>query len=125
MIYPKNFTYKEFTCPCGCGFNCTSKRLVMALQDLRNLIGKPIIINSACRCEKHNAEVGGVQKKADGSGGSLHMKGIAADIRVEGLSPKALALEAEKIFAFNNGGIGIYRTFVHVDVRGHKARWNG
>ena len=125
MIYPKNFTYKEFTCPCGCGFNCTSKKLATALQDLRDLINKPIIINSACRCEKHNAKVGGVPKKADGSGGSLHMKGLAADIRVEGMSPKSLATEAEKIAAFKNGGIGIYSTFVHVDVRGHRARWLG
>lgn len=125
MIYPKNFTYKEFTCPCGCGLNCVSKKLVAALQELRDLIDKPIIINSACRCEKHNAEVGGVPKKADGSGGSLHMKGIAADIHVEGMSSKSLATEAEKIAAFKNGGIGIYSTFVHVDVRGHRARWLG
>ena len=45
------------------------------LEPLRNLLEKPIIINSGFRSEKVNKAVGGVPK-------SQHLQGLAADIRV-------------------------------------------
>jgi uncharacterized protein YcbK (DUF882 family) len=49
---------------------------------------------------------------------------MAADIWVEGISPRQLAEVAVNI-GFD--GIGIYQEqgFVHVDVRGYRARWEG
>lgn len=115
----KNFSRSEFKCKCGkCDANYVDIRLVKGVQEMRDNIGKPIIINCATRCPEHNKEVGGVRD-------SQHIKGRAADIRVVGMSPAQLAKEAEKVEVFRNGGIGTYNTFVHVDVRGHKARWNG
>lgn len=115
----KNFSRSEFKCKCGrCASNYVDIRLVKGLQELRDLIGKPIIINSATRCKEHNKAVGGVPN-------SQHVLGRAADIRVDGMATSKLAEYAEMVDAFKNGGIGIYRTFVHVDVRGHRARWNG
>lgn len=89
-----------------------------ALQDLRDYVGYPILVNSGCRCSFWNRKVGGTRN-------STHMQGIAADIRCEELTPKELAAAAEGIAAFKYGGIGVYKTFVHVDVRGKKARWRG
>ena len=43
------------------------------LDPLREKYGKPIVVNSGYRCQKHNLEVGGVVN-------SQHMKGEAADI---------------------------------------------
>lgn len=115
----KNFSRSEFKCKCGkCNSDYVDIRLVKGLQELRDLIGKPIIINCGTRCKAHNAEVGGVSN-------SQHVLGRAADIRVEGLTPAKVADFAEKIPVFLNGGIGRYKTFTHVDVRGHKARWVG
>ena len=115
----KNFSRNEFKCKCGkCTNNYIDIRLVKGLQALRNLIGKPIIINSATRCKAHNEAVGGVPN-------SQHVQGRAADIFVEGMTPESLARKAEQIDAFRDGGIGTYGTFVHVDVRGHRARWRG
>lgn len=115
----KNFSRKEFACKCGeCSSNYIDIRLVKGLQALRDLIKLPIIINSATRCPKHNKSVGGVPN-------SQHVLGRAADIRVEGMSPSVVARKAEQVEVFRNGGIGVYSTFVHVDVRGHKARWRG
>ena len=114
----KDFSRDEFKCKCGCGANYIDMRLVKGLQTLRDNLGKPVIINDATRCPKHNKEVGGVTN-------SQHILGKAADIHVNGVSPEALADAAEKIPVFLNGGIGRYATFVHVDVRGHKARWRG
>lgn len=113
-----NFKRREFACKCGCGFAEPEGRLVEALQTLRDLLERPIIINSDCRCERHNAEVGGVA-------GSQHTLGIAADIKVNDLTVKQVAEAAEKIPAFENGGIGTYpsKGFVHVDVRNGRARW--
>ena len=114
----KNFSRKEFECKCGCGLCNPSPRLVQALQKLRDLIGRPITITSAHRCPKHNAKVGGVPN-------SQHVQGIAVDIQVKGMTPKEIAKCAETIKDFYAGGIGIYKTFVHLDVRTKQARWNG
>jgi uncharacterized protein YcbK (DUF882 family) len=53
---------------------------------------------------------------------SQHLYGIAADIKVQGVSPKTVGQYAEKLLP-KSGGIGIYSTFTHIDVRANKARW--
>ncbi|MBW1973481.1 MAG: DUF882 domain-containing protein [Deltaproteobacteria bacterium] len=112
----KNFSLYEFRCPC-CGA-VVDPDLIEALQKLRDLIGLPINITSGYRCKKHNREIGGTK-------GSYHLKGKAADIYVTNLHPTKLYEKAKEIEAFKNGGIGIYldEGFIHVDVRGYKARW--
>ena len=111
----KDFSKSEFKCPC-CGKNLIKKEIIDALQALRDLLGYPIIVTSGYRCIKHNARVGGVPN-------SEHTKGIAADIVVKELTPKEVATAAEMIPAFKNGGIGVYKTWVHLDIRGKSARW--
>ena len=69
----KNFKVSEFDCKCGCGFNIVDQRLIDMCQTIRDYLGVPVKINSGCRCEKHNAKVGGVK-------GSYHTKGLAADL---------------------------------------------
>ena len=51
------------------------QRLAGFLQCVRNIYGKPIIVNSAFRSEAVNERVGGAKS-------SYHLKGLAADIRV-------------------------------------------
>ncbi len=81
---------------------------------MRQLCGKPLVINSGYRCPNHNANVGGEKN-------SYHLVGEAADVAAPpGISPEELALIAEKAGA---DGIGIYPWGVHVDVRGYSARW--
>lgn len=117
----QHFDESEFLCKCGCGggHGRMHPHLILGLQMLRDIIGKPIVLTCAYRCVKHNAEVGGVPN-------SYHTQGIAADIYVEGLTPYELAGQATRVPFFLNGGIGIYpkRGFVHVDV-GPKRRWMG
>ena len=113
-----NFSKKEFECKCGCGLYNTNAMLIKGLQELRNYLGMPIIINSGTRCKAHNKKVGGTPN-------SYHITGHAADIRVPNITPQELAKIAEQIRVFKYGGIGIYNTFVHVDVRGRRARWRG
>lgn len=114
----KNFFRHEFECPCGCGSDDVDMRLVEALQQLRDRLGKPIVVNSGIRCEKHNAKIPNSSKN------SQHVLGKAADIRCKGYKSEQIASEAEEIAEFANGGLGLYDTFVHVDVRNGRARWD-
>ncbi len=110
----KYFTRSEFKCPC-CGFAAVDVELLAVLEDVREHFDRPVKINSACRCPAHNKAVGGEEK-------SMHMYGMAADFVVVGASPA-------KVHQYLVGkypdqyGIGLYRTWVHADVRSTKARW--
>lgn len=113
----KHFNRSEFSCKCGCGFDTVDAELVMVLENLRDqLKGRPIKINSGCRCVRHNAKVGGVNN-------SVHRTGKAADIVVQGLDADTVADCLEELYP-EKYGIGRYPAFVHIDVRKEKARWN-
>lgn len=77
--YTPIFTPEEFACRCGCGIvhvhpefiarlyqaRMIARRLVQAKYDI-GLADLPFVINSGCRCPKHNAspEVGGARESA-------------------------------------------------------------
>lgn len=115
-----NFESREFSCKCK-GKYCRGfpsepdENLISLLEKIRGAAGgKPLIINSAIRCEKHNEASGGEP-------GSLHLKGLAADIRIPGISIRDLRKICIRMNS--NGGCGIsYKDFVHVDV-GSKRIW--
>jgi uncharacterized protein YcbK (DUF882 family) len=110
-----HFKRKEFACKCGCGFSLPDAELLSVLEDIRGHFGKPININSSCRCPAHNKAVGGAPNSA-------HVQGIAADIDVSGVTPYEVQQYA--LDAYNGKyGIGCYNTFTHIDVRAAKARW--
>jgi uncharacterized protein YcbK (DUF882 family) len=95
-------------------------KLVEALEEFRRKAGKPVHINSGFRCLVHNRNVG-----SDDS--SQHPRGYAADIRkMEDFTIDEMVTLAKTIEAFEEGGIGRYETFIHVDVRlDGPARWEG
>jgi len=113
----KNFSRSEFACKCGCGFATVDVELLRTLEVVRANFGKPIRINSACRCDDYNKRVGGSQ-------GSKHKQGIAADIVVKDIKPYDVYLFLDG-FMPNNYGLGTYKTFTHIDTRKLKARWRG
>ena len=112
-----NFKVSEFSCKDGTDIIFIAPDLVYVLQKIRDHFGKALIINSAYRTPTYN-------NKVDGATYSQHLYGTAADIRINGVSPKDIASYAETLL-FNTGGIGIYNNFVHIDVRKEKSRWNG
>ncbi len=95
--------------------------LAQNLQVLRDYLDEPILINSGYRSPDHNKAVGGVKN-------SFHTKGMAADIRTKTYSPTALSEMIEHLIAqgkMKQGGLGVYNSFVHYDIQGKKARWQG
>lgn len=114
-----NFDYMEFVCPC-CGCLCITPRFyshMEKLQELRDRVGFPITVNSGYRCPTHNKEVGGV---AD----SQH-RIFATDIRPTEAGKDKLKLISTVAEELGFDGIGKYPTFVHLDMRGSRARWKG
>jgi uncharacterized protein YcbK (DUF882 family) len=83
------------------------------LQAFREHLDKPFIINSenhkrrGWRSVKENHDINRYQF-------SFHIAGCAFDVSVQDLSPEEVAKEAE---AFGFSGIGIYKTFTHIDTR--------
>ena len=119
----KNFGLQEFNSKCGRDIPNEILpniiELAKNLQVLRDEVNKPISITSGYRSPEHNAKVKGAKN-------SQHIKGTAADIKVKGMTPKEVALVIEGLIEqgkIKEGGIGIYRTWVHYDIRGKKARW--
>lgn len=110
-----NFKVREFACLDGSDTIFVSDELVKILQKVRNHFGASVIINSAYQTEAHNKKVGG-------SANSQHKYGMAADIRINGVSPKTIATYLNTLMP-NSGGIGVYSSFVHIDVRTKKTRW--
>lgn len=115
-MFSKHFSAKEFSCKCGCGYVYKNDALLAALEDVRQHFGgRPVIINSGCRCRAHNREVGGKEN-------SRHLYGEAADIVVKGVSPAEVANYCDSVIG-DRGGVGRYLSFTHIDVRGCYARW--
>ena len=120
----KNFKLKEFhskdgSIMPGAVFE-NVKELATNLQILRDHLGLPIKVNSGYRSPEHNAKVGGVKN-------SQHLLGKAGDIKVIGMRPKEVAetiIELINQGVMKQGGVGVYPSFVHYDIRGNEARWN-
>lgn len=112
-----NFRVKEFACSDGSDPIFIDSELVDVLQKIRAHFGKALTITSAYRTPTHNKNVGGTTY-------SQHLYGKAADIKVSGVPPEKVVAYAEKILP-DKGGIGIYNTFTHIDIRSSKSRWIG
>jgi uncharacterized protein YcbK (DUF882 family) len=111
-----NFKVKEFACKDGSDPIFIDSELVEILQKIRTHFGKSVKITSAYRTPTHNKSCGGTTY-------SQHLYGKAADIKISGVAPGKVAKYVETLLP--NGGIGIYNTFVHIDVRSTKSRWQG
>lgn len=111
----KNFKVKEFACKDGSQVVFIDDYLYTILDILRNKLGKPVIITSGYRTPEWN-------KKCNGAKYSYHMRGMAADIRVNDMSAKEVANKLNDIVP-DECGIIVYKSWVHFDVRpGKKYR---
>lgn len=112
MQLSPHFSTEEFACRCGCGFGThsgdVSVDLLRRLETMRADpdVG-PMMLNSGCRCVKHNAEVGGAPTSA-------HTCGEAADIACPD-SHRAFVL-VRAAFAAGFRRIGNESGCIHVDV---------
>lgn len=73
--------------------------LIASLEELRELSGGPIYVNSGYRCPAHNKTVGGSENSY----------------------PRELVRYVRLIPAFK--GVGLYCNRIHVDIREKKVFW--
>ena len=103
----KHFDISEFRCR-ETGENDMKEEFIHMLDELRERVGFPMVVTSGYRSKQHTAE------RSKEKGGT-HTQGIAADIAVSnGFQRMNLVHEALKM---GFGGIGVARTFVHIDMR--------
>jgi zinc D-Ala-D-Ala carboxypeptidase len=87
--------------------------LAKGLEKIRTAMGAPLKINSAFRNRATNSAVGGASK-------SRHLTGDAADIAIGAFDRKKLVQAA---IAAGFRGIGLGKTFLHVDLRPVHTVW--
>ena len=114
----EHFQVKEFKCNDGSDKILIDIDLVNKLEIIRQYFNRPTTIMSGYRTESYN-------KKVSSSKDSYHCKGMATDIKVDGVSPIAVALFCEFYLMANTGGIGLYKSqgFTHIDIREKMSRW--
>lgn len=119
----KNFNLDEFQSKDGAPMpkdvEKNIRELAKNLQVIRNYFNLPLSISSGYRSPAHNSKIGGAKD-------SQHKYGRAADFSISGKSPIEVAKVIEDLIAagkIKQGGLGIYPTWVHYDIRGTKARW--
>lgn len=102
--------------------------LARTFEAVRALLGdSPLVILSGYRTKAYNSKLEGAALS------SQHVQGRALDIAHGTLTPKEMyirILSAQRRGVLPDlGGLGLYKTFVHIDVRpkqlGRLARWPG
>ena len=112
-----HFKVREFACSDGSDVVFVAPSLVDILEAIRVHFGRPVTVTSGYRTVSYNAGLKNSSKK------SQHCNGLAADIKVEGHTPLEVYDYACSLLG-DHGGVGIYNTFVHVDVRADKSRFD-
>jgi len=104
----KYFKIEDFDCQ-ETGNNEMVEEFIHRLDELREACGFPFIVTSGYRDPKGHP----IEKRKARPG--THAQGIAADIRVSGGAQRRKVVEKAIELGFN--GIGVAKTFVHVDIR--------
>jgi uncharacterized protein YcbK (DUF882 family) len=117
-----HFKHAELACRC-CGQDGTTPELVNMLEHLRSLISEshgrevPIYIDDAYRCPSWKL------RRANVISHTFHTRGLAADIRVPGMSAHDLWSFVRQVPAFTGIGRDDVQARVHIDLRELPARW--
>ena len=105
----KNFEPDEFKCECGCGGDI-KQTLKLKIQQMRDILGAPIVITSGFRCPHQNNKDGGVSD-------SLHLSGDACDLYTPGMTAAKVDQLAAIAQQVGLGTIRYYTSrFVHVQL---------
>lgn len=101
-----SFTPQEIACK-GDGKILINEQALDCLQKFRDLVGGPVVLNSAYRSVQYNKQVGGAPN-------SQHMQGKAFDIKITSTLTRERIHSLAKKVGFT--GFGDYNTFVHIDI---------
>ena len=96
--------------------SCLPQKLVKSIKSAERHFGRPAVVTSGYRSPRHNRRIGGAKN-------SMHVRCLAADVQMAGVSKWALATYFRQ--QPGRGGVGTYchTTAVHVDL-GPQRDWN-
>jgi lysozyme len=94
------------------------ERTAKVLDEARKRLGASIRITSAYRSPAYNKRIGGVSN-------STHVRFNATDLVTDSPANLYLVLLDLRREGLFKGGLGLYRSFVHLDTRGTNATWRG
>jgi hypothetical protein len=134
----EHYDTSELECRCGCGLGADpadyDSDWIAVLSLRRRILDRPSVITSGFRCPLHNAAVGGVDDSAH-LRGAIDERVTSGRSRWEAVLASVLAFcvdegelgigDAHRIYnklRSSAGGIGIAKTFVHVDYDTKKPR---
>ena len=103
----KYFKLEDFDCQ-ETGENNMDVAFIHKLDELREACDFPFVITSGYRSNGHS-----IEKKKTSPG--THAQGIAADIKVSGGFQRYKIVEKALLMGFR--GVGIAKTFIHIDDR--------
>lgn len=118
----KHFSDAELACK-HCHVNGCLPELVGVLEQLRAQLSverrkdTPVLIDSAYRCSVYNATLRNAAKNSE------HVFGIAADVRVEGMTAAELLEFVVRVPGIRGVGRNDFDNYIHVDTRAMPARW--
>jgi len=128
----RSFKHHELACKC-CGFVVMQEGFPLMLQHLRDNFAQPMVINSACRCGDHNAQVRGHPRSLHQMENPVHKDAhddplgcVAVDVSVEGKSPSYVGdlIRVAHILGWSVGhgytydsSTKTFKGFVHLDRR--------
>ncbi len=113
----EHFKAYEFRCQDNSRVIVLNAALLELLETIRKHYKTPVSMSSAYRTVQYNSQLKNSSPK------SQHCLGNAADISVQDVAPASVYKWLNEKYP-NSLGIGIYDTFVHVDVRPGKSRWD-
>jgi len=116
-----DFNQYEFRCS-HCAKDGIDLQFVLKLQQLRDIIGKPIYISSGYRCAKHPIEMAKLKDSPRRTTGT-HVLGIASDIYCPDLPFSSFVRTIKECNLFTGIGVDKQRHFVHVDTRNRQLTW--
>lgn len=109
------FDESEFLrCSPPCSMSQMDPVLLSRLDELREIVGFPIVLNSAFRSADYDVSRGR-------SGKGMHTYGQAVDVRCSSSAQRGAIVAAALSLGFN--GIGIASTFIHLDIRKDLSIW--
>ena len=138
MQVTRNFNLNEMACNDEKGTKVPvslqkqAKRHLHCCQVIRDYISKKygidisLIISSGYRTAEYN-DVTLPARGIKTAKGSFHKKSIATDLTNKHITTQQLAQDIKLLMdlgVIDEGGIGLYNTFVHYDSRGYFAKWD-
>lgn len=113
----KNILVSELSCPCGCGFCNIQIETIDMFQSIADYTNSRIHFNRVCCCIEHHISIY-IKLNIPVNWNSVHLIGGAGDLKSIDRKHDYFCLKLKELYDQGKiGGLILYDTFSHVDIR--------